>query len=181
MKFDRAYMSHRMHIAWRGPLIADAIIETLAPQVVLDLGCATGDIAAALLTRGVTAWGVDSSPDAGECLPWYRMVYCDLKNTAGHLQLLRDALITPVDLAMLLEVLSVVPDSDRAQILTQTMACARQLLINQLHPLDTALLAANGWHYDHDVTAQLLELLAPQGKKQAVKAIFRTGEIWRKA
>ena len=45
---------------------ADAMVDRYAPRRTLDLGCATGELVAALEARGVDAWGVDISDWAVE-------------------------------------------------------------------------------------------------------------------
>jgi GT2 family glycosyltransferase/SAM-dependent methyltransferase len=44
--------------------VADAIVNTLHPKTVLDVGCAMGYLVAALRDRGVQAYGIDVSPYA---------------------------------------------------------------------------------------------------------------------
>lgn len=184
--FDDKYMTHRRHIAWRGPIIADAIQGALPVDeisTVLDLGCATGDIAAALRALGVRAWGLDSSPAAGECLPWQHMIYCDICHADQFLrQGWEHDLGTklPVALVICLEVLSVVPDEARGDILRNAMRLGRILLVNHLRVKDAAALRCQGWTLDHTATARLRHLLEPWATKQAMKALYRTGEFWRK-
>jgi hypothetical protein len=195
MTFDKAYMTHRMHISWRGPIIADALTAILAPHTVLDLGCATGDITAGFLGAGVEAWGVDNSTAAHECLPPERRVLGNLRlpptcwiwpDSARDVE-------APVDLVILLEVLSVVTpeppcalhgdtvEAARAQVLHNATNLGRTLLVNHLDEDLRAMLRGRQWTRDMDAQYRLQHLLEQWSKKQAVKALYDTGEIWRRA
>lgn len=177
--FDDKYMAKRRYIDWRAPIIADALLATLAPKTVLDLGCATGDIAAGLCALGVHAVGVDSSAHAMECLPANRRVPADLRQPAGGWAW--PAGYLPGDLVILLEVLSIVEDADRAPILRNAMALTREaLLVNRLRQPEALTLEARGFRLDRGATDRLRHLLEPWGHKQAIKALYRTGEIWRR-
>jgi SAM-dependent methyltransferase len=189
--FDQAYMAHRKHIAWRGPVIAHAILAVLGPKTILDLGCGTGDIVAGFLDLGAEAWGVDNSLAAMELLPPERRVPGNLRlpPTTWHWPSTAMALEKPVDLLILLEVLSILENdaltgttaaAQASQILYRAMDLGQALLVNHLKPMDEDLLRDNGWDLDHTLTARLRANLSPWGSKQAIKALYLTGEIWQK-
>jgi hypothetical protein len=181
--FDSDYMKHRMHIAWRGPIIARAIVEVLNPETALDLGCGTGDIAAGLLGEGVDAWGVDNSSAAGGCLPscGSRMVYSNILGVGEFLRRGRTSehrIELPVDLVILLEVLAVSLEADRKAILAEALGLGHIVLLNGANALMAPHL--EHWRYDTRATEALREKLRPWGHKQAVKALYQTGQIWRR-
>jgi GT2 family glycosyltransferase/2-polyprenyl-3-methyl-5-hydroxy-6-metoxy-1,4-benzoquinol methylase len=65
--------------------VADRIVADFHPQTVLDAGCATGHLVAALRDRGVQAWGIDISSFAiGQTRPDIRP-YCRVSSLTGAL------------------------------------------------------------------------------------------------
>jgi len=180
--FDAQYMRKRMFLSWRGEIIADAVAKTLNPRHVVDFGCATGDIARGLLDLGIQAWGVDSSPAAGGCLPPSRFIQQDL--VKGFFAPPEDlcavmAYHDPLDLVILLEVLSILPDrSDRRRVLRQADIWGSTLLVNRLDRGDRKWLGKGGKRFCPDKTDELRRRLEKWGHRPAVKALYRTGEVW---
>jgi SAM-dependent methyltransferase len=160
VKFDAAYMQKRMEIAWRGPIIADAIMDVLNPKYIADLGCGTGDIVKGLLNHIWKVWGVDNSPAAGELCE--RVMFRSDIATCPCLP--------QVDVAILMEVLSVVPNPE--EILAAAQKIAKTLIVNHTESVP-------GWWKDEDATHALREKLKPWGSKPAIKAWYRSAEIWR--
>jgi len=161
--FNKAYMDKRMYISWRSKIVAAAIDKAAQPTSVLDLGCATGDYAAGLIKRGIRTLGVDSSPAAGQCLPVKNFLFWDLVNP----------LPVTADLVILLEVLSVVYDSDLI-LRNAADAAERLLLINRHHHVPDDFVV------DEQRTSDLELALRPWAKKQAVKALYNTGVVLRR-
>lgn len=188
--FDDKYMTHRRHIAWRGLIIADAIQGALGwgvtrnVKTVLDLGCATGDIVAGFKGHGVHAIGVDNSPAAGGLLDPYNFIRADIRTPPGGWSWTPDYLPGDqlgADLVICLEVLSVVGIADHGPIVRNVARLGRQaLLVNHLDPVDAERLVRYDWVPDADATRRLRHLLEPWATKQAMKALYRTGEFWRK-
>lgn len=160
--FNEYYMTKRKHIAWRGPIIAQAIVEALDPASVLDFGCATGDYAAGLLDLGVQVLGLDSSHSAGGLLPDGHFEIVDLS------QALHETYYA--DLGILLEVLSVIEYNKEAVFENCLAACDRMIVNHEPYIPD-------GWAVNEDATCFLRGLLLPWADKQAIKALYRTGKV----
>lgn len=172
--FDERYFQKRMFIAWSGRPIADALCAVLAPKTVLDVGCGTGHVARGFLDAGVEAWGVDNATAAGDCLPRGRYRARDLRlaNWSG--------VPAPVDLVVCLEVFSVLAEEDKNDALQHLAELSDTLVVNHLGMKEQMWLALNGWDIDEEATRRLKHLLKPLSHKQAVKSLFRIGEVWRK-
>jgi SAM-dependent methyltransferase len=66
--YDAAYYARADRHALRSaPAIAASIVEDLSPRRVIDVGCGTGALLAALQSRGVTAHGIEYSQAALDC------------------------------------------------------------------------------------------------------------------
>jgi SAM-dependent methyltransferase len=164
LEFNKRYMKKRLYISWRADIIARAIADVLQPTEVLDLGCATGDYAAALNDLGILTLGVDASRHAGECLDKDHFMVHDLMNP-----------LPPIgaDLVILLEVLSVVYDP--STILDHAAASSRRLLLaNHLTRIP------DEFEQDRVMTELLRAELEPWRDAQAIKALQRTGTVLRR-
>lgn len=184
MIFDELYMAKRMHISWRADLIATAIQRAVAPRTALDLGCATGDIALGLHHRGVLAFGVDSSPAAGQCLPGAWFVQCDLAAPLAEQWSTRSGewIVPRAELVIVLEVLPILDVVDRPRVLANAIACSRKwLLVNRLYEEEEQGLRENGWAPADSETQTLRAALEPWHTKQAIKALYLTGSLWRRS
>jgi SAM-dependent methyltransferase len=174
--FDAEYMRKRLFISWRGPVIADAIIGAIGPRAVLDVGCATGDVMRGLLDAGVQAWGVDPSPDAGACLTpderARRLIIGDVADPAVAERL------PIVDLVILVEVLPILSADRRLPVLQEAAVCGLRLLVNRLNAEEEEWLAGEGLRRSDRRTWHLRHLLEPDGRRQALKALYLTGEVW---
>jgi len=62
--YDKKYYDGRHYIAWRAGLVAQAIVDAFNPSSVIDVGCAIGDITAALAAAGVQVTGIDAADEA---------------------------------------------------------------------------------------------------------------------
>lgn len=181
--FDKSYMMKREHISWRGPIIADAICSLMPLRSVMDFGCATGDIVIALDEIGIDAWGVDCSAYAMQHLRKERRIFCRLQSIADFLYSAWPNLLPikefPADLGILLEVLSVIPDEDdRVEILKNVTRLSKSLIVNHLTPPERELMRRWNWDFNTTLTGQLKHFLEPWRGKQAMKALYLTGEIW---
>ena len=65
--------------------IADAVVGSLAPRTVLDVGCATGMLVEALRDRGVDAFGIDISTWAIDQVPDALRLYCSVGSITEEL------------------------------------------------------------------------------------------------
>jgi len=162
-QFNERYMKKRMHIAWRGPIIANAIVSAIRPTSVLDMGCATGDYAAAINDMGILVLGLDSSPDAGQCLHRDHYMEWDLMEPPP----------IGADLVILLEVLSVVEDPET--ILDNAAGAAIKYLLVNRHPW-----LPQNFVPDRLMTERLKHGLRPWANTQAIKALYNTGEVLKR-
>ena len=73
--------------------IADLIVSDLAPETVLDAGCAMGILVEALRDRGVDAWGIDVSDYALERVREDIKPYCRHASVTEPLELRYDLIV----------------------------------------------------------------------------------------
>ena len=186
--FDVADMDKRMHIAWRAPMVAKAIVDVFSPRHVLDLGCGNGDIVDGLLGLRVDAWGVDSSSAAGRMIKPY-FIRGDLcKPTTTWTVPKRHSddgfpilPVFPSDLAICLEVFSILPEEQHEAALKTVLACGTTLLVNWLSAaVEKEALRAAGFIPNVPAIESLRMRLDHWKHRDAFKAFCVTGEVWRR-
>jgi 2-polyprenyl-3-methyl-5-hydroxy-6-metoxy-1,4-benzoquinol methylase len=62
--YGKRFFARRHKLAWRAPIVVDAIQMELNPSSVVDVGCATGDLVKEWQCRGTNAIGVEGSTAA---------------------------------------------------------------------------------------------------------------------
>lgn len=178
MQFDKEYMRKRMYIAHRAEKMASAIMAAVPKaRTVIDMGCATGDTASGLLAAGLDVRGIDSSEAGGECLPEERFFVGDVTQPISKWPIS----FRRYDLGILMDVLSIMTKSQAAAALKNATRWSRVLLVNYLGRCNGIdLLESNKWRWDVAATEQLRDELEPLKTKQAFKATYLSGEIWRR-
>lgn len=91
------FFARRKSLAWRVPIVTEAIIKELGPSTLVDVGCANADYVAGFLDRGVSARGIEGTDNCMNYLevPEYRVTIADIREPI---------LIGFFDLAICLEV-----------------------------------------------------------------------------
>lgn len=170
--FDADYMARRMFISWRAPIVAAAIVEVLDPKVAIDVGCATGDIVAGLVDLGVDAWGTDSSKASMSMVPTGKRIITDatVPWIPAH----------KFGLAICFEVFSILPEVKRDAVLQNLTTVADTILANHIDLAPGRGRIMEDWALDVVATDRFREILEPWIKKQAIKAIARTAQVWRR-
>lgn len=99
--YPARFFARRASLNWRAPIVVDAVMEILGPETVIDVGCATGDIVAEFLKRGVYSIGLEGSRAVIKYLEVdkSRIIFHDLRDP-----LLAVYLSSKFDLAISLEV-----------------------------------------------------------------------------
>jgi len=68
--YSGRFFRPRHKFAWRAPHICKAIVDTINPTSVIDVGCAIGDIVKGFLDLGIEAYGIEGSK---ECIPYMQV------------------------------------------------------------------------------------------------------------
>ena len=61
--YKGAFFSKRHKLAWRVPIVCDAIETVFKPESVVDVGCATADFVKGFQDRGIDSNGIEGSPN----------------------------------------------------------------------------------------------------------------------
>lgn len=135
--FDKYYFSHGCGATAYGSTpewqqkfasIADAIVAELAPQRVLDAGCAMGMLVAALRARAVEAYGIDISEYAISQVPEEARPYCRLGSITEPLE-------EDYDLIISIEVLEHMP-ADQSELAIANFCRHTDSVLFSSTPLD---------------------------------------------
>ena len=79
--YNEGFMSSRRKVQWRAPIICEAVLKAIDAKMIIDVGCATGDLVTDYIRRGVSAWGLEGSSEALKYLmcPLDRFILHDLR------------------------------------------------------------------------------------------------------
>lgn len=185
--FDNAYMKKRKHLAWRAPLIAEAITQLVAPYKIIDLGCAVGDIVNAFRQLGKNAMGVDSSKAAFQerlCVEHAFLVQ-DLTVPLYEWKSYRSCptAYTNIDVVLCWETFSILPEPHRYAVAQNILRLKPKYIFLGVPPSgDTALLnLIRSWYFtNNELTRRFKESMAQYSKKQAIKAIYNSTTVFER-
>lgn len=59
--YSRKFFAQRKSLAWRVPIVCDAIIEVLKPESVIDVGCGNGDLVRGFIDRKLISFGIEGT------------------------------------------------------------------------------------------------------------------------
>lgn len=78
--YKPGFFKNRHKLAWRAPIVCEAIVELLNPKSVVDLGCGVGDLVQGFLDLGIDAMGLEGTENVGSFLmiPKEKIVFADL-------------------------------------------------------------------------------------------------------
>lgn len=178
--FDDRYYSKRVHIAWRAPHIVKALIDTLSPQSVLDVGCSIGEFVKEFNDHDVAALGVDlNDPGQHNICPKY-FVQTDILDTSQITSLID----TSFDLVMSLMMIQFIDKKDWPQLAKNLIALTNEnghiLTVTDATGFHTALNKSKRIHYSDILTTQFKEAISEHKDKTAIRAIYNCARIYTK-
>jgi glycosyltransferase involved in cell wall biosynthesis len=160
--------------------IAEQIIKRIAPQKVLDVGCAKGFLVGALRKHGVKAYGIDVSAYAIEEVQPEIREYCSIG-------IATEPLGDHYDLITCIELLEHLPEDEAKKAVKNICSHARSVLVsstsNYLHPDDThinlhppeywiELFRHNGFDIDRGFDATFISPDAMKFDKKTLRITF---------
>lgn len=166
-RFDDEYFRKRKYIAWRGPTIARIIKDLFNPTSVVDVGCCTGDIAAALNDLGIPSNGIEGSTLGQE----HRVLAPDKYITVDLRDLVR--LDQVWDLALCFEVFNVIDTQWHPRVIDNLTYLADRLLVNHVDGII-------GFRHVWEKTVVFRGALEPWKHKQAMKALYNTAQYYER-
>ena len=80
--YNGTFFKTRKSLAWRAPIVCNAIAAVIYPETIIDIGCAVGDLIVGFTKIGVDAWGLEGAGMAFQYLmcPKERVVQHDLRD-----------------------------------------------------------------------------------------------------
>lgn len=179
--FDQQYMSARNRLAWRAPFIVHSIVTVLKPKVIVDVGCATGDLVKSFLDFGVDAYGIDLHVCEDDLLfPENRFFRLDL---AERFDLICAPCHDTSALALCVEVLPLLP-LDRVPLAIRNLkVLAPNILIGcavDRTNWEVKVALEDDFHRVIEAERQIRKMLDPLKDRLAVKAFYNGLQVWRR-
>lgn len=62
--YSKKFFAQRKSLAWRIPIVCDAIIDILKPKSIIDVGCGNGDLVKGFIIRNIQTFGIEGTVNA---------------------------------------------------------------------------------------------------------------------
>lgn len=62
--YSPRFFRQHVSLAWRAPIVCQAIYNWYCPQTMIDVGCGAGDLVKQFQDMGVDSWGIDGASNA---------------------------------------------------------------------------------------------------------------------
>lgn len=100
--YNKKFFKQRRSLAWRVPIVVDAVIDVLNPHSVIDVGCGNGDLVSGFYRKlKYPCYGIEGTVNALESIePWLEN-YVFIRDLRHPLD---DFILKKLDLAICLEV-----------------------------------------------------------------------------
>jgi hypothetical protein len=159
-RWNDNFMRKRRFLAWRGPIIAQAIYDEFKPKSFIDVGCSIGDIAKGMLDLDVDSYGLEFTQEGKEYykLPEDRYIYTDI--TRPHLRL-----SMKFDLLLCLEVFSIIDFRHHDSMKLNLVNLSDKILVNHIDEIP-------GYIEKPEVAKRICSKLEPLKRKPAIKAFY---------
>lgn len=168
--FTDSYMRKRLYMAWRKDIVSDAIIRTLSPESVIDVGCGPGEFVLGLWEKGVKSCGIDSSPEARKVFlaSPERFILADITDS-------RLPVTKKFSLCLCFELLRFISKRRRDQLVKNLVQLSDQLLLTaapeELKWIQEKVLDF-GYIQDENIVRKIKQILEPVKRKMAVKSLY---------
>ena len=188
-RYSWKWFTRRKKLDWRGPIIANALVEVWSPESVYDVGCGNGVYVQYLLNQSVNAWGIEPTQECLSSLsmPVDRLLHLDLRFpwlVEGE----------KVDLAVCLEVAEHIDEPFADTFVDNLSAVSDQLVFSAAppggkghHHVNCQLpeywkqkFLARGYIHDEVHERLWLEALAPWKHRKEINAYRRNGICFKR-
>lgn len=165
-----SFFSKRHKLAWRVPIVCDAIEAVFKPATIVDVGCATGDFVKGFQDRGLMALGIEGSKNCAPFLeaPQSTVLIMDLRRQFTKLDL------GPFDVALCLEVAEHIEEEFVEEFLDNLCALSKTIVMSYAPP------GAGGHHHVNCQHAPYwLMKMAQRGFKNCPEVVEEIRKHWQ--
>jgi len=131
--YTKSFFKMRPRLAWRIPIVCNAIITALHPQTVLDFGCGCGGYIKGFHDRGITACGIEGSKN---CLDFLMVdpLYVRIADIRQPLDNFFEFVINRHDLVLCLEVAEHIEEEFVYNFIWNLKAASNEILMSAAPP-----------------------------------------------
>ena len=182
--FDSHFYSKRHHIAWRAPIVVDAILQIVQPKSILDIGCSIGEFVKEFSDRDIVSFGIDLN-DPGEYLlcDRARFAACNIFGLSTAVELITGK-ADQWGLVMSLMTIQFIDKSKWSDLAIEfgrlTAPGGSVLTVTDAGGFHSVLIRKAPLEYNAKATRAFRALLAPYEKKTAIRAILNCARIYNR-
>lgn len=188
--YNKKFFAQRESLAWRVPIVVEAITKVLNPKSVIDVGCGNGDLLDGLCsTLQRPCYGVEGTINALASITPSQQRYMFIRDIRYPFD---DFLLNRVDLALCFEVAEHI-ENEYANILVDNLcSLSDTILMSAAKPGQKGRYHVNcqpwsywfykfadrGYRANHSVVTEIREHLEKWKNKKGIKAYYQNLMCW---
>lgn len=189
--YNKKFFLRRKSLAWRVPIVVDAIVSTLHPRKVIDVGCGNGDLVVGFQkSLKQPAYGIEGTMNALDSMEPWMQNYIFIRDIRKHLGY--DFLVHKMDLAICFEVAEHIED-DYADVFVDNLCLLSDTILMSAAPPGQGghchvncqpwdywfhKFTNRGYRHNHDVVDELKRIWGPWANKKGIKAYYQNLMCW---
>ena len=198
--YNKEYYKQGKSLAWRVPIVVDAIMQVMAPKLVVDVGCGNGDLLGGFSQKiKAPCYGIEGTLSALSAIDETLGIsvftpsttpYIFMRDLRGPLNLL----LHKVDLAICFEVAEHIEEEYANIFVDNLCSLSDRILMTAAPPGQGGNHHVNcqpyaywlykflgkGYRYDHTVVNQLKNIWRPWRHKKGIKAYYNNLMCWER-
>lgn len=188
--YNKKFFAQRRSLAWRVPIVVDAIMKVLAPKSLVDVGCGNGDLVEGFSYKiEAPCYGIEGSINALDSMEAWLNNYVFIRDLRMPLD---DFLLQRADLAICFEVAEHIEEEYANVFVDNLCSLSDTILMSAAFPGQGGKCHVNcqdpnywfhkfttrGYRYKHSVVDWLRNIWEPWKNKKGIKAYHQNLMCW---
>lgn len=188
--YNKKFFRQRKSLAWRVPIVANAIMAVIHPKWVIDVGCGNGDLVKGLQERiKCPVYGIEGTINALDSMESWLENYVFIRDIRQHLD---DFLLRRMDLAICFEVAEHI-EEEYADVFVDNLCGLSDLILMSAarpgqgghhhvncQPFDYWFhkFTLRGYRHNHEIVDALKARWEHDKRRKGVKAYYQNLMCW---
>lgn len=130
--YNKKFFAQRKSLAWRVPIVVDAVMSVINPSTVIDVGCGNGDLVSGFYRAiGHPCYGIEGTMNALDSLEAWLQNYVFMRDLRMPLD---ELLLKRCDLAICFEVAEHIEEEYANVFIDNLCSLSDRILMSAAHP-----------------------------------------------